>query len=129
MPGTTFRILVVDDHPLITQSVCDALEVEGYAPRPAFNGQQALEEVEREAPDLMILDVMMPLLDGLGVLKAVRSDPATREIPVIMLTALDTDKEMLKAMNLGATMYVTKPVAVPKLVRLVGAVLGGVKRQ
>ncbi len=124
MNSSSPKILVVDDEPLITQSLCEALETMGYRPGAVFNGQQALAEVERDRPDLIVLDILMPFMDGWQVLKAVRENPATTQIPVIVLTALDAEKDMLQGMRMGSTMYITKPVEIAKLTALVNAILG-----
>lgn len=124
MAGAGQRILVVDDEPLITQSVCEALETLGFRPCAAFNGTQAMEEIGRERPDLVVLDLLMPLMDGFEVLKRLRADPGTHDVPVIVLTALESDGDVLRAVQAGATMYLTKPVEVAKLTKLVTAILG-----
>lgn len=124
MTAKARRIVVADDQPLITQTVCEALEMMGYRPCAVFNGRQVLEEVEREVPDLVVLDVIMPIMDGFEVLKFLRARPSTRDVPVIMLTALDSDKDILQGIRAGATMYLTKPVEVGKLTKLVSAILG-----
>lgn len=117
------NVLVVDDEPLVTQALCEALELQQYRPRAAFNGRQALDEIRREQPDLIVLDIGMPLMDGLQVLKLVRSDPSTQETPVIMLTGFGSDADVVRGIRAGATMYLTKPVEVRRVLALVTAIL------
>ena len=127
MVAAHVRILVVDDEPSITHCVCQGLEMLGYRPRAAYNGQQALDEVTRERPDLVILDLAMPILDGYAVLDALRADPETRGIPVIVLSALNAEPEVVRGLRAGATVYLSKPFDVEKLKALVTAVLGSRK--
>ncbi|MBI3948102.1 MAG: response regulator [Armatimonadetes bacterium] len=124
MSGTSPRVLVVDDEPLITQALCEALEPLGCQPTAAFNGRQALEAVEKQVPDLIVLDVTMPLMDGFQTLEWLRTNPSTRNTPVIMLTALSSDADMLRGLRGGATMYLTKPIDVVKFRALITAILG-----
>lgn len=118
------KVLVVDDEPAITEAVCEALELAGYQVAAAFDGQQALDAIERDRPDLVVMDVLMPRVDGLQALKALRDDPATRGLPVILLTVLGADRDVVEGVKAGATMYLTKPVEASKIIALVSAILG-----
>lgn len=81
------RILVVDDEPLIVSLLTLALEAEGYQVEVAVNGRDALDRVQQQAPDAILLDVMMPVLDGWHFIAELRATPATRQIPIIVLSA------------------------------------------
>lgn len=120
----TRDILVVDDNMLSTQLIVAALTTLGYNCRQAGDGRQALDEVARQRPDLVLLDVEMPVLDGLATLRELRSDPATLSLPVILLTGLDSDADIVRGVGAGATMYLTKPVEIDKLSALLTAMLG-----
>ena len=113
-------ILVVDDDPGIAQLVKIYLEKEGFTVRLSDRGDEALAEFRRNPPDLMLLDVMLPGVDGMEVLKAVRR---TGSIPVIMLTARDETFDKVLGLELGADDYITKPFDPKEMVARVKAVL------
>jgi DNA-binding response OmpR family regulator len=114
------KILVVDDERKILSLVRGYLEREGYRVTEATDGHQALEAFHRETPDLIVLDLMLPEVDGLEVCRAVRR---TSEVPIIMLTARDEDADKLVGLELGADDYITKPFSPRELVARVRAVL------
>ena len=103
------KILIVDDERHIVRLVEVNLERAGYDVISAYDGIEALEKVESEKPEMIILDVMMPRMDGFEVLKKLRSDAATKEIPVIMLTAKAQDADIFKGWSSGVDSYLTKP--------------------
>jgi DNA-binding response OmpR family regulator len=103
------KILVVDDHPHIVRLLQRELAVEDHVVVAALTGDEALLMVKRERPALVILDVMLPGRDGFQVLRALRDDPATRAIPVIILSARDHPSDMTQGLELGADWYATKP--------------------
>lgn len=102
-------MLVVEDDPDINEIVGVYLELEGYVCRHALDGASALREVRRQPPALMILDMMLPDLDGLEVCRRLRADEATRDTRVVMLTALDDPRLRERAQALGVLEYLTKP--------------------
>ena len=112
-------ILAVDDERHIVRLVQINLERHGYKVIMAFDGKEALEKVASDQPDLVVLDWMMPYLDGLGVLQALRKDPVTRELPVIMLTAKAQDMDVFKGWQSGVDCYLTKPFNPMELVSFV----------
>jgi len=112
-------ILVVDDDPHIVRVVEINLTQEGHQVRTAADGEAALAAVAQEPPDLLILDVMMPKLDGFETLKRLRADPAAAEIPVIMLTARAQDEDVFEGYGTGAQWYLTKPFEPGELRRVV----------
>jgi DNA-binding response OmpR family regulator len=113
-------ILVVDDEPKIVELARDYLEHAGFAVRTAANGEVALGVVRREQPDLVVLDLGLPGLDGLDVTRRIRQDS---NLPVIMLTARDDELDKLLGLELGADDYLTKPFSPRELVARVRAVL------
>jgi two-component system, OmpR family, alkaline phosphatase synthesis response regulator PhoP len=103
------KILAVDDEKHIVRLVQVNLERQGYEVVTANDGREALQKVEEERPDLVVLDVMMPYMDGFEVLQNMRRNPATRDIPVIMLTAKAQDADVFKGWQSGVDCYLTKP--------------------
>jgi DNA-binding response OmpR family regulator len=113
-------ILVVDDEPRIAEAVGMNMELEGFQVSSASNGQEALKKITEELPDLVILDVMMPDMDGFEVLKRVRE---VSNVPVIMLTVKGNEADKVRGLDLGADDYVTKPFSPKELVSRVKAAL------
>lgn len=114
-------ILVVDDEPSITKLVAFNLEKAGYTVETAADGQAALHKVDRQKPDLIVLDLMLPRVDGLEVCKQLRKKDI--HIPIIMLTAKDDEVDKVLGLELGADDYVTKPFSPRELVARVKALL------
>ncbi len=116
-------VLVVDDEPMARSMLRLILVRAGFEVREAEDGKTALSEVDRSLPDLMILDIMMPGIDGFEVCERLRADENTNSLPIIMLSA-KTDRESVKrGLNLGANKYLTKPVGPDELTRHVREVL------
>lgn len=105
----TSIILIVDDDPAGRQTLESILDEQGYQLEFAENGLQALQKARQFLPDVILLDVMMPVMNGFEVCQQIRSDPSIAEIPVIMLTALDDRKSFLNGLESGADDYLTKP--------------------
>jgi DNA-binding response OmpR family regulator len=104
-------ILIVEDVPDILRLLEETLKFKGYRAVTAFNGQEALEKIQHERPALIITDIMMPKLDGFGLVHRLRINPETRDIPVIFLTATYVALEdKAFALNIGATRFIEKPV-------------------
>jgi two-component system alkaline phosphatase synthesis response regulator PhoP/two-component system response regulator VicR len=103
------KILVVDDERHIVRLVQVNLERAGYQVVSAFDGKEALKKVDSEQPNLIVLDVMMPHMDGFEVLKRLRGNAATKNIPVIMLTAKAQDADVFRGWASGVDCYLTKP--------------------
>ncbi|MFO1459120.1 MAG: hybrid sensor histidine kinase/response regulator [Verrucomicrobiota bacterium] len=108
-------ILVVDDVPQNIQVVGTLLRESGYSVMPATSGTAALQRVQKKVPDLVLLDLMMPDMDGVEVCRHLKADPVTREIPVIFLTASNEMNHLVQALESGAVDYVTKPFNPPEL--------------
>jgi two-component system phosphate regulon response regulator PhoB len=117
------RILVVDDEPDLLELVRMSLRQAGFEVDTAETGRQALERMQRSAPDLVILDLMLPDLSGTEVCRRVRQDPALAELPVIMLTAKADEVDRVVGLELGADDYVTKPFSPRELTLRAQAVL------
>ena len=117
-------ILVVDDQDDIRTFVCKALESRGYKTLAACDGEEGWAMVQKEKPDLLILDVKMPKMTGIEVLANVRAAEALREIPVIMLTGETGDEDVLAGLTGGADHYLTKPITLPILLSTIRMVLG-----
>ena len=117
--GQKKRVLVVDDERHIVRLVQVNLERQGYEVLTAYDGVECLEKAKAEKPDLIILDVMMPRMDGFEALQRLKSDPETGQIPVIMLTARAQDRDVLQGYQYGADLYLTKPFSPLELISLV----------
>ena len=117
------RILVVDDERHIVRLVQVNLERAGYNIVTAFDGREALEQVASQHPDLVILDVMMPYVDGFEVLQTLRKNPATQNLPVIMLTAKAQDADIFRGWQSGVDSYLTKPFNPMELLGFVRRIL------
>ncbi|MCW5699509.1 MAG: response regulator [Rhodospirillales bacterium] len=117
-------ILVVEDEPNIVLSLQFLMKKAGFEVRVASDGEQALREVETRAPDLILLDVMIPKRDGYDVCQTVRANPEWSDIYIIMLTAKGRDVDREKGISLGANDYVTKPFSTRDLTEKVKVILG-----
>jgi DNA-binding NarL/FixJ family response regulator len=113
------KILVIEDEPEMRRNITTLLRYHDYQPVAAENGRAGVEAAHREKPDLILCDVMMPELDGHGVLQALQADAALARIPFIFLTAKGEKDDLRSGMNLGADDYLTKPVANADLVRAI----------
>ena len=122
------RILVVEDNPDIAALLRHYLERSGHAVDHFDSGREVLARVRPAPPDLVILDVMLPGMDGLLVCQALRGDPATAAIPIIMLTARGEEADRIRGLELGADDYITKPFSPKELVARVAALLRRVER-
>jgi DNA-binding response OmpR family regulator len=120
--ATKEKILIVEDDPTLNEAFQTILQKEDYDVRVAFNGRGALEILERESFDLILLDLLMPVMGGIDFLKEYR--PAHKSIPVIVFSNLDTQNDIEEAQKLGATRYMLKAWASPKdLVKLISDTL------
>jgi sigma-B regulation protein RsbU (phosphoserine phosphatase) len=104
------KILVVDDEPLNVRLLSMILKSEGYDVLQGYSGEEALEKVETESPDLILLDIMMPHIDGYEVCKRIRENESTKAIPIVMITALQGLDDKIKAFDIGADDFISKPI-------------------
>jgi len=123
------RILVVEDDPDIAELVARYLEKAGYNATRAASGREALEAVRAKAPDLIVLDVMLPHIDGLEVCRLLRGNEQTAGIPIIMLTARSEESERIVGLEMGADDYIAKPFSPNELIARVRALLRRAQRQ
>ena len=113
------KILVIDDEPQLVDMVKMRLEANGFQVLSAKDGKEGLEKVRQEKPDLVLLDVMMPGMDGFEVFKRIKKDPKTMLIPVIMLTARGEVQSIFRAKDLRVTDYMIKPFEEQELLTLI----------
>ena len=119
------KVLIADDEENIVTALEFLLQRRGYETRVAKNGDDALTEVESFAPDLVLLDIMMPRKSGYEVCQRMRSRPEWRHIKIIMLSAKGRDVEVSKGVSLGADLYITKPFSNTELVAKIDGLLAG----
>src|SRR5687767_5848890 len=115
------KILVIEDEPEMRRNLLTILKLEKFIGLGAENGRAGVEMAKKEKPDMVLCDVMMPELDGYGVLEALRNDPALVTVPFIFLTAKGEKRDVRSGMNLGADDYLTKPVAKADLLSAIHA--------
>jgi len=114
-----YKILVVDDEPALLRLMEFVLSKEGHTMITATNGEEALEEARRQRPDLIVLDIMMPKMDGYQVAEAVRASADLKDIPIIMLSAKAQEEDVVRGVEAGVDRYVTKPFSPEGLTTLV----------
>lgn len=117
-------IIVVDDNADIVAILSAILTSHGYNVTSARNGQELLESLEIQKPDLILLDVMMPKMDGLEALTWIKTNPSTSRIPVILVTVKREYEDVLLGYKLGAAYYISKPFTVSQLMKAVNSILG-----
>lgn len=118
-------VLVVDDDADILEAICDVLEVEGYRVARARHGAEALEAIDAEVPSLVLLDLMMPVMDGPAFARALRARPSGADVPIVVISA---DGNPARAVPLGARAYLAKPFDIDAMLSLV-ALLAGTARE
>ena len=114
-----YNVLAVDDIPVNLLLVQKMLSRFNFRIRTASGGQQALDAVAAEKPDLILLDLMMPGIDGFEVIRRLRADPATADIRIVILSALNSNEDVVKGFNLGANDFIMKPIIMEKLLNSV----------
>jgi len=124
---TTPVVLVVDDDEDNIRIISTMLLARGYEVRLARTGRGAVESIRQQRPDLVLLDVMMPGMDGMQVLDAIRADPHLASLPVVLVTAKTEDQDLLNGYRAGAQYYVTKPFTSRQLLYAISLVLGAEK--
>ncbi len=121
------RILIVDDEKDIVDLIAYNLEKEGFSTTKAYDGESALQSIKKQKPELIILDLMLPKMNGLDVCRAVRQNPETLDLPIIMLTAKSDEVDKIIGLEVGADDYVTKPFSIKELIARVRSILRRLK--
>lgn len=116
---TTKKILVVDDEPDMVKAIALRLEASGFEVTLAYDGQEAMDKVQAARPDLIILDLMLPRIDGYKVCRLLKFDVKWRDIPIIMLTARAQESDKIMGQEVGADAYLTKPFKTEELMATV----------
>ena len=114
-----YKILVVDDVPINNVLVEKMLGRYKFKMRFACNGKECMDAVAADKPNLILLDLMMPVMDGFEVLKAIKGNPELADIKIVVLSALNTNEDIVKAYNMGANDFITKPIILEKLIESV----------
>ena len=117
--STTKKILVVDDDPYILMSLEFLMRKNGFDVMVARNGTEALEIVEKQVPDIVLLDIMMPDVDGYAICKHIKSSKKLKEAKVVFMSAKSKETDIQKGYDLGASLYVTKPFSTRQLLKQV----------
>jgi DNA-binding response OmpR family regulator len=125
------KVLIVDDDPAIVDSVWHYLRLCGYYPIKAFSGKECLEKIASERPDVVLLDLMMPEMDGMQVLEKIKQEKekGLDRIPILLVTAKTSEEDQLKGWQKGAAHYITKPFNMEELVDAIDLALWERKRQ
>ncbi len=126
--ATKSTIMVVDDDPDLVDILRATLEQREFNVMCVYSGSQALAGLEKQKPNLIVLDIMMPEMDGLEVLRRLKAAPETSSIPIILLSALDEDEDMLTGCKMGADHYITKPFKNAHLMTVIDHLLSGDRR-
>jgi CheY-like chemotaxis protein len=116
-------VLVIEDDPTILENTLELLELEGFTPISAVDGVEGVEQARKHLPDIIVCDVLMPRMDGFGVLKTLRSDPATSSIPLIFVSATLHEDIVNSSDMLGVSGYLIKPFRFPELVQIIRTLL------
>ncbi len=124
-PVSKKTIMVVDDNPDIVTILRITLESNGFNVRCGYSGEDLFASLKEQMPDLILLDIMMPKMDGLEVLARLKGNPATASIPVILLTAKADDEDVQIGYKMGADIYITKPFTGTEVLEAINLVLGG----
>ncbi|MEE9144798.1 MAG: response regulator [Candidatus Binatia bacterium] len=125
LPTSKSTLMVVDDDPDLVEIVRITLEAKGFNVRCAYSGKHLFACLEELKPDLILLDIMMPQMDGLEVLTRLKGNPATASIPVILLTVKGEPEDVIKGYERGADIYITKPFTSTEVLEAINLVLGG----
>lgn len=117
------KVLIIEDEETLAKTLADKLRADSFTVITAFDGESGLEKIREERPDLIVLDIMLPKLDGLSLCRIIRRDAATSHIPIIMLTARGTEVDKIVGLESGADDYVVKPLALGEFLARVRAVM------
>lgn len=128
-PQALVKILLAEDTETNIMVVGDYLESLGYALTIAMNGREALEKAMETQPDIILMDIQMPVMDGLEATRQLRADPHFADVPIIALTALAMNGDRERCLEAGATDYISKPVSLKKLKEMIERLLNGTKQK
>ena len=128
MDNKTFTILIIEDEPDISELIEYSLTQSGYSIIVSDNGEKGIEFARKHSPDLILLDLMLPGINGIDVCRVLKNDKDTSEVSIIMLTALGQEEDIIKGLETGADDYVTKPFSFPVLEARIQSVLRRVKK-
>jgi len=120
----TKRILVVDDDEMVLMALDELLKPEGYDVQTVGSGKEALQKLEQGAFDLIMLDVIMPEMDGFDLCKRIREKEKFRETPVVFLTAKSREEDRVRGLEAGANLFLSKPISPDKLLGIISSTLG-----
>ena len=123
------RILLIEDNHNLREEIVNVLDLEGFEVVTAENGRIGLDRIAEQQPDLVLCDLMMPIMDGFETLKAIRANPVTQTLPVILLTARGEEACVAKGMELGADDYVSKPFKIPELLEAMDTIAKKKRRE
>jgi len=118
-PETPLQVLLIDDDPVLLQTLTDALDLYGFQTLTAASGAEGLEQVIAHEPACVVVDIRMPGINGYQFVRALRGDPSTAAIPIVILSALAQEHEQLAGMLTGADAYLLKPVGISELVTVI----------
>ncbi len=118
------KILVVEDEESLLMLERILLSSKGYSVTGVMDGKAAMEEIATNRPDLVILDIMLPEMDGFEVCRQIKENPVTKSIPVVMLTAKKSNQDVTRGMEVGADAYITKPFKSAKVIEVIEGLLG-----
>ena len=118
------KVLIIEDYPATAKMIAEILEMEGINASISPEGRSGIEKAASEKPNLILLDVMLPEMDGLAVCEKLKGDPKTKDIPVIFVSVKGTEEDIKAGMEKGATAYIPKPFDPFKLVEIVKKTLG-----
>lgn len=119
MAGEAKKILVADDEKSLVRLLRISFEIEGFHVVEAYDGEEALEKTNAEKPDIILLDILMPKMNGLSVLENLKQNPETSNIPIVILSAKITQEDKKRSSELGAVQYITKPFNPIQLVKII----------
>jgi CheY-like chemotaxis protein len=118
------RILVVDDDEMVLMALEELLKPEGYDVHAFASGTEALKKLDENGFDLLMLDVIMPEMDGFELCRRIRQKEKYKEVPIVFLTAKSRDEDRAKGLEAGANLFLSKPISPDKLIEIVGSALG-----
>jgi DNA-binding NarL/FixJ family response regulator len=122
------RLLIVDDEPNLLKAIAAVMRGEGFEVMTARNGKEAILQIARSLPDLIVSDIKMPMMDGYTLARQLRSAPHTELIPIIFLTAKDETEDRIEGFRSGVDVYLTKPFEPPELLAVINGILNRIER-